>query len=102
MSSETAYTYNASKNPGTEANPASLPGVPLRDLTKTDVEQLPRHLRLDVAASPMYRASKLGSEIETADAAAIAKETRAAEKEAAAQPDAATASAAPPDRKENS
>ena len=46
-----ARHYDASKNP----DGASLPGVPLRDLTQAEFDALPAWLQLSVDASMFYR-----------------------------------------------
>lgn len=48
-----ARYYDASKNP----DAASLPGVPLRDLTQAEFDALPAWLQLSVDASMFYRKS---------------------------------------------
>lgn len=58
MSQQIARYYDASKNPGTQASPASLPGVPLADIDQATWESLPEHVQADVDASPMYRKTK--------------------------------------------
>ena len=56
--SEIARHYDASKNPGSEAYPASIPGVPLADLDQATWDALPEYVQADVDASPMYRKTK--------------------------------------------
>lgn len=46
--------YRADKNPGTEANPAMLPGVPLADISDEEYESYPAWLQRSIDASPMY------------------------------------------------
>jgi len=45
-----AYTYLPEQNP----EQRYLDGVPLRDLTAADVEQLPEHLRAALDGCPFY------------------------------------------------
>jgi hypothetical protein len=47
---ELVYTYDASQNPDN----ASLPGVPLRDLTADDIANVPAWLQSSIAAQPFY------------------------------------------------
>jgi hypothetical protein len=47
---ELVYTYDASLNP----DGASLPGVPLRDLTADDIANVPAWLQSSIAAQPFY------------------------------------------------
>jgi hypothetical protein len=47
---ELVYTYDASLNP----DGASLPGVPLRDLTADDLANVPAWLQSSIAAQPFY------------------------------------------------
>ena len=49
-----AYYYDASKNP----DGASLPGVPLRDLSAEDLSAMPDWLQRSIDASAMYRKTK--------------------------------------------
>lgn len=51
MSDTTVYTYDAGANPDI----SYIPGVPLRDLTASDLESFPPWLRASVAACPFYR-----------------------------------------------
>lgn len=51
MSSDTARHYDQAKNP----DEASLPGVPLRDLTTAEFDALPKWLQESVDAAPFYR-----------------------------------------------
>jgi hypothetical protein len=48
-----AFKYDESKNP----EQGTLPGVPLRDLTVSDVEGQPEWLQRSIAALPMYRST---------------------------------------------
>lgn len=51
------YTYNADANTGPNDAPlASLPGVPLRDLTQADIDGQPAHIQASIVSSPLYRA----------------------------------------------
>jgi hypothetical protein len=92
MSDEIAFKYDQKKNPGSEQHPASIAGVPLRDLTVADLDNMSRDTRRDVAASQMYSATDAGTKIVNADERAIKAEQRAqeqtAEHEGAPAPDA--------------
>lgn len=48
------YRYDPEKNP----DGASLPGVPLRDLTESDVARIPKWLRKSLKECPFYVAAK--------------------------------------------
>lgn len=47
--------YDASKNPGSTAHPAVIPGVPLADLDTATWDGLDAETQASVDASPMYR-----------------------------------------------
>jgi hypothetical protein len=49
--------YRPDRNPGTEANPAMLPGVPLTDLSDEEYEAFPDWLQRSIDASEMYTTS---------------------------------------------
>jgi hypothetical protein len=48
-----AFKYLPEKNP----EQGTLPGVPLRDLTVSDVEGHPEWIQRSIAAHPMYRST---------------------------------------------
>jgi predicted component of type VI protein secretion system len=48
-----AFKYLEDKNP----EQGTLPGVPLRDLTVSDVEGHPEWIQRSIAAHPMYRST---------------------------------------------
>lgn len=50
-----AWYYDPEKNPN---DAASLPGVPLRDLTEDEVAGYPEYIQRSIAASPLYRKTK--------------------------------------------
>lgn len=52
---EPIYTYQPARNPGGEATPDAIPGVPLRDLSASDLAALPPWLRASVAVCPFYQ-----------------------------------------------
>lgn len=54
-----AYRYVADKNP----DQGSFPGIPLRDLTKSDLEGQPEWLIRSVDASPFYRATNKAKDL---------------------------------------
>jgi hypothetical protein len=49
--------YRPDRNPGTEANPAMLPGVPLADLSDEEYEAFPEWLQRSIDASEMYQST---------------------------------------------
>lgn len=52
------YTYAARANTDATGQPlASLPGVPLRDLTAADFDAQPAHIQASITTSPLYRAT---------------------------------------------
>ena len=54
MSTDVAWYYNAARNP----DGAALIGVPLRDLTEADVDDMPAHTVRSIDESPLYRKTK--------------------------------------------
>lgn len=54
MSESIARHYDAAKNPES----ASLPGVPLRDLTESEYEGYAPWLQASIDAAPFYRKTK--------------------------------------------
>ena len=54
MSTDIAWYYNAARNP----DGAALIGVPLRDLTEADVDDMPAHTVRSIDESPLYRKTK--------------------------------------------
>ncbi len=54
---EVVYRYVPESNPGG----GSLPGLPLRDLTQADLEQVPGWLRPSIEACPFYERVALAS-----------------------------------------
>jgi hypothetical protein len=53
--------YDESKNP--EHDRRFISGVPLRDLTEDEFEQLPKHLQRSVDAADFYRKTKPRDEL---------------------------------------
>ena len=49
-----AFYYNPARNP----DGAALIGVPLRDLTEADVDDMPAHTVKSIDESPLYRKTK--------------------------------------------
>ena len=49
-----AFYYNAARNP----DGAALIGVPLRDLTEADLDDMPAHTVKSIDESPLYRKTK--------------------------------------------
>ena len=54
MSTDVAWYYNAARNP----DGAMLIGVPLRDLTEADLDEMPPHTVKAIDEHPMYRKTK--------------------------------------------
>ena len=49
-----AFYYNVARNP----DGAALIGVPLRDLTEADLDDMPAHTVKSIDESPLYRKTK--------------------------------------------
>ena len=54
MNTDVAWYYNAARNP----DGAMLIGVPLRDLTEADLDDMPAHTVKAIDEHPMYRKTK--------------------------------------------
>ena len=54
MSTDVAWYYNPARNP----DGAALIGVPLRDLTEADMDDMPAHTVKSIDESPLYRKTK--------------------------------------------
>lgn len=82
MSESIARYYDSSKNPGTEASPASIPGVPLTDLDQATWNALPEHVQRDINASPMYRKTKLPTRVRSVETPEPASDSEPEKEEA--------------------